>query len=663
MFTPPKQLVSDLSTLTPGTSPPYHASRKGASLLAVALTTVPTRQEHMRQTQSGYNISHFAVIKVLSTGFAAAPYKNIDTLSRSDPTKMQLLTKHNREGKQITEAINTTDNWPAAMRFYPYKKEGTYDKGERIDNLAAELCLSNVLSCYINAETFQEPTKTPTRDNWKLPYDMETPINPYTLCEIEVLPKNNTEALKGKAVRISRVRPHNLSLCTYIDHISNSKYPSTYEESALVQILTRIKSPSIRSDVSIERPSFFVRKVNTAAVVYNIQDEVTGLIHIVNWSSDDNTQDTDATASSYGESTLQLIKSDRSSPVPIRCFIEQNAFRYNKETTQLDKDDVIDMRLQERCPSTMHIDIESAPAKKLLNCATTEQLTRLLQLAAHMGALRLLVLTDQYWASTKNGNSCFRAIPLVDASALMEPLTNCINSSTNIETIYKIASPTSITEAIIKTAPALNTAYVIELPENLNVVSTEVNTRHDCIALLDRLVFSIIPEYILRDKKSTDTNTLDFCLQIPAALDDQALLETRCSVTNAQWTQSITYADHAYIITITSHTDEQKPSTYLRMLYTPGGCGARNTQNAILDATFDPSNATGILACAAEFTTATGMRQLLASLHASHRAQRSFQQISPYLSISNAVADTPSADEVDDDSPQPSPTKKQRVAL
>ena len=686
MFTLPKQVVSDFTTVGAGCHPPHNnGQRKGATFLAIALTRVPTRPEHMWQTKSGYNICHFALIKTLSAGFAAAPYKNADANTRADPAKMQMLNKLNREGLPISELVpqQCSSGWPAAMRFYPFKRDGTYDKGERQDNLVSEVCLSNTLACYINAETFHEATDTHRAEHWKLPYDRESPIEQYTLCEIEVLPKNVSEASKGKLLKISRVRVHNQSLASYRSSLVTSRYPSTYEESALVQILTRMKSPCTRSDITIDRPTFLVRKVNAAAVVYNVQDGVTGLIHIVNWGPDG--EDADKAVATYPDDTQALIKSQRDSPVPVTAFMQQHALRYNKDTSQLDKDDVVDMRFEERAPSAMHIDIETKHARTLLNCATTEQLARLLQLAIHMGALHLFVMTDQYWASSKSGNSCFRAIPLIDEGALLAPLTRMIsNTAGQIDIMERIAQPTGSVADAVAACTQNSEHYALEIPTGETRTPTVVlcateERAHECVSALDRLVFSVVAEYLVYDPSGKNL-TLDFCLQAPAAADDRALLDLRCSTANPEWLTNITYADHAYIVTITSQCKDTAPHTYLNLLYIPGGGGARNTHNTILDAAFDPSNAASVfatlqsngavdgLALVGASAAPTGMRQLLQSLHSSHKAQRlTPTKISPYLTIAHGVAspaDSPQSENAEDeettDTPDasPSPAKK-----
>lgn len=600
MFKIPQQFVKDFQCTAPGTTPLSEAfaeMRKGPTFLAVCLQKVPTRLEHMRSTESGYNVCEFVIIKAIARGFAGAPYKNIDPGQRGDAAKVQQIMKYNRDGKPLSESLQPDPehpDWPRCMRIYPYKKDGVYDKGERQEALAAEICASNVFACYINSETFQSADAA-RPDAWKLPFDSEEPIEAYTLCEIEIMPKNSIEAQKGKGCRISRVRRHRLTLNTYAQFLADSTFPADYKHSVLVQLMTRVRSPSVRSDVNIARTAFFVRAVNPEAVVYNIQENTSGLVHIVNWDTDH------AEAAGADLSSLVRVSADETS---VDAFIHANATRYNKDKAELDPSDPVDFRFEDCTPARMPIDVPTAHARRLLNCSTTEDLIHLLQLAIHLGALRVLVIRDPYWSSAHVGGSCFRGIPLVDTQALLQPISRHLAAAAapEVRVAATVTDGTTVS-ASTKHVERGGDAYAIKLiSQECDAVGAVLCYTHEacnpCLPDLDRVVFSVCPQYIKTKAGGAYAiahvapadRTLDMPLQCicaaPAEYD-----RLRVSAASQSSDRNITYADHAYVVDVVVQPEApERHRAYLRLLYTPGG-GAAGVDCTAIGAAFDPASA------------------------------------------------------------------------
>lgn len=655
MYITPRQLQQDMAKPAPGSSPTFFPCRRGATFLALALTRLPTKAEHMRLTDSGYNIAQFALIKPMNKGYAAAPYRTLDPAARQDQAKVQLNMRHNKDGKPITELLpeNPDSRWPAVMRMIPFKKEGTYDKGERNEGLAAELCLSNILSCYVNAETFSTANDPARADTWKLPFDSDEPIEPFTLCELEVVPKNTAEATKGKCCRIARVRRHTLTLNTYREWLDASRYPASYEESILVQLLCRIRSPSIRSDVDIARQTFYIRDVNPNAVVYNpMCDGATNLLHIVNWA-DAQTSDTDGALSRFPEDTRALVTANGSA---VTTFINQHAYRYNRDTSDLDPEMRVDLQLEECAPENMPIDIPIGPARTLLNCETTEGLTRLLQLAAHTSALRLFVVRDPFWATGRAGTSCFRAIPLIDTAALLRPLTALPVEIPLMQSVTETADLLHAASAVAEDT----TTYAIcaaDAPHTLVCARSTEPRAHECIPALADTLYVVCADHTHPAPAPSTGRTVDCVTQIPTA----ASAPTLCTSTTAPTSHptNITYAPRTYTI----HILDATRAIYTVVQYTPDGNARDARHAAALGAGFDPANAVAVGTALLNAPQEMPMRARLLELHAAHRAAARALPAPAYLTISTGVCPASASEassEAEDAPASQSPAKRPR---
>ena len=131
----------------------------------------------------------FTIIRPLQAGWVNAPYK---------------ANQKGVETKPLSE-MNTYSESGPAIKFYSFEKGSTNsEKGPRRDEFSFEIRNGAVLNFWLDDQRLT----LMRRDQPTLP-DV---VPMFTLCEIQVVPKNTEGAAKGKTCKIASIKPRQFTL-------------------------------------------------------------------------------------------------------------------------------------------------------------------------------------------------------------------------------------------------------------------------------------------------------------------------------------------------------------------------------------------------------------------------------------------------------------------
>jgi hypothetical protein len=162
-------------------------SSKNATFLAINHRSISFEAETYKGNKK---VPHrFTIIRPLQAGWAGAPYKQ------------------NQKGvatKRLSEISGTSDMGPV-IKMYSFDKGATnMEKGSRRDELSFELRSGIVLNFWLDEQRLQQMKKNQP--------SLPEIIPMFTLCEIQVSPKNADGVVKGSGCKIVDVKPKSFTL-------------------------------------------------------------------------------------------------------------------------------------------------------------------------------------------------------------------------------------------------------------------------------------------------------------------------------------------------------------------------------------------------------------------------------------------------------------------
>jgi len=229
---------------------------KNPKFLAINHNTISFERETYRGNKK--IPTRLTIIRPLAAGWGAAPYKQNQKGVRTS---------------RLSEFSQTQDNGPV-VKFYSFEKASSnLEKGPRCDDITFELMTGNALNLWMDEKRLEEMRKM-------LPEGLAR-IEPFTLCEIQVAPKNKEGAAKGSACKIVEVRPVQFTLYSCIQDIERLQSSAADARAALLK--HQQSQQFIANDLITNEPAFHIH-ASHKAFIHEDPDgpKDTGLITIVN---------------------------------------------------------------------------------------------------------------------------------------------------------------------------------------------------------------------------------------------------------------------------------------------------------------------------------------------------------------------------------------------
>ena len=239
---------------------PCHAANmengKNPKFLAINHNTISFERETYRGNKK--IPTRLTIIRPLTAGWAAAPYK-----------QNQKSVKTSR----LSEITQNQETGPV-IKFYSFEKvSNNMEKGPRCDDITFELTTGNALNFWMDEKRLEEMRKTTP--------DGLIRIEPFTLCEIHIAPKNKDGAAKGAGCKIVEVRPASFTLYSCVQDIE--RFPPTVADARAALLKHQLAQPNIANDLVTNEPAFHVH-VSHKAFVHEDPDapKDTGFVTLVN---------------------------------------------------------------------------------------------------------------------------------------------------------------------------------------------------------------------------------------------------------------------------------------------------------------------------------------------------------------------------------------------
>jgi len=177
--------------------------------------------------------TRLTIIRPLAAGWGAAPYKQ------------------NQKGvktSRLSEYFNSPEHGPT-VRLYSFEKaSNNMEKGPRRDDITSELMTGNALNLWMDEKRLEEMKRT-------LPEGLAR-IETFTLCEIQVAPKNQEGASKGSACKIVEIRPTSFTLYSCMQDIE--RFQPTMADARAALLKHQQHQPHIANDLVTNEPAFHV---------------------------------------------------------------------------------------------------------------------------------------------------------------------------------------------------------------------------------------------------------------------------------------------------------------------------------------------------------------------------------------------------------------------
>lgn len=206
-------------------SRPFHTAAidpsKNAKFLAVNHGPVSFEKETYKGNKR--IPTRFTIIRPLTAGWAAAPYKQ------------------GQKGVKTSKLSELLGGNNLATKFYAYEKlPNNMEKGPRCEDITFELRATNTLNFWLDEKRLDELKKTLNPELTK--------IEPFTLCEIQVAPRNREAVTtKNSGCKIVEVQPspYTLHSCIQVSriHVLVAKFNLTRP---VFRTLKRFRRPTPR---------------------------------------------------------------------------------------------------------------------------------------------------------------------------------------------------------------------------------------------------------------------------------------------------------------------------------------------------------------------------------------------------------------------------------
>ena len=202
--------------------------------------------------------TRFTIIRPLSTGWGAAPYKqNTKTIGAKKLSELSYM------GTQ------------PVMKMWGFEKvPSNMEKGPRVDDANWELRAGNTLMYWLDEQRVREIREKQSIEK----------IDAFTICEIQISTRNTESIAKGSGVKITEIKPCNYSLYSCIADLDH--FSPTLADARTQELKTQQTYPHIARDLVPENPAFHV-VVHHKAYFNDDDTNETGYVRLLNWGGSD----------------------------------------------------------------------------------------------------------------------------------------------------------------------------------------------------------------------------------------------------------------------------------------------------------------------------------------------------------------------------------------
>ena len=231
---------------------------------------VPCHPEHLPRRDKPTGI-RFTILKPLSAGFGAAPYKR--------------SVKQDPDAKKLSEMTTLNDDAgrtiPAMLMWSFRKVGGIGDKGTRTDDTKWTISAGATITLWLDEARFGERAKAPTsRFVDPIVPDNMAKIPAFTVCEVTLTSKNVDRAMEGSGVKIVSVKPSTFSLYSLTKDLP--LLSQNLAHARLIQTKSRDSMKPLEKDLETKDIPYFA-PVHQGAVVDDQDVEATNTVRLMNW--------------------------------------------------------------------------------------------------------------------------------------------------------------------------------------------------------------------------------------------------------------------------------------------------------------------------------------------------------------------------------------------
>ena len=199
--------------------------------------------------------TRMTLLRPLAAGWVGAPYK---------------------QGQKGVRTSKLSEMIAGAVRFYSFEKvANNNEKGPRCDDITFELRGGDTLNFWIDDKRLDEVKRG-------LP-DGLTKIEPFSVCEVLIAPRNSTATAKGSGCKITNVKPSSFTLYSCMQDIE--ELPTTYVDARAVALKNQQAQPVIANDLITNESVFYVQ-VAPKAYIHEDESLESTMITLVNTGID-----------------------------------------------------------------------------------------------------------------------------------------------------------------------------------------------------------------------------------------------------------------------------------------------------------------------------------------------------------------------------------------
>ena len=231
---------------------------KNSKFLAINHTNITFEKEAYKGNKR--IPTRFTLIRPLSTGWGAAPYKQ-NTKSIG--------------AKRLSELSYLSAAQQPVMKMWAFEKVGSnMEKGPRCDDINWELRAGNTLMYWLDEQRVREIKETLSIDK----------IEAFTVCEVQIAARNNESTGKGSGVKIVEIKPCQFSLYSCLADLDH--FAPTLADARAQELKAQQSHPHIARDLVPENPAFHVH-VHHKAFFNDDDTNETGYVRLLNWGGSD----------------------------------------------------------------------------------------------------------------------------------------------------------------------------------------------------------------------------------------------------------------------------------------------------------------------------------------------------------------------------------------
>mmetsp|Transcript_37014 Transcript_37014/g.87660 ORF Transcript_37014/g.87660 Transcript_37014/m.87660 type:complete len:497 (+) Transcript_37014:61-1551(+) len=193
------------------------------------------------------------------------------------------MSKAKMNEAKALAAVEGTD-----LRLWSFKK-ASMAKGDRCDDISFTISPGDTLNTFMNATKFKDMRRLPEQNDHFLPVEEGTTVIPaFSLLEVTLASKNSDSATeKSSCVNVLKIRrlPDDVSMHSVAPILS--RLPENLNDALLQSSEKAIKFPFISSDLVKDKVSFFREKLNPAMVIESVElGEAGPGVRLTHWSLD-----------------------------------------------------------------------------------------------------------------------------------------------------------------------------------------------------------------------------------------------------------------------------------------------------------------------------------------------------------------------------------------